>query len=203
MFNWFSFIILLFSLSIDTFIASVSISLSKIKVPFTSIFIICLINTLMLASSYLLGEKIYYLLPNYLIILLSSLPFLFLGFYKIFDAKPIPKKEKNHSFIQAIFYIFKSPEDAHAVDLDFSKTLSIKELVLLSISLSLDNLVAGFGLGMQSNSFSLVFIFNFLINFILFLIGNRLFLRITNYPINWSLISGLIFTCVGIYRIFS
>lgn len=202
MFYWISFIILLFSLSIDTFIAGISISLSKIKVPIFSIFIICFINTVMLASSYLLGERIFHLLPSYIIILLSSLPFLFLGFYKIFESKPIPKK-KNESFIQAIFYIFKSPEDAHTVDFDFSKTLSMKELVLLSISLSLDNLIAGVGLGMKSGSFFFMFIFNFLISFFLFLTGNRLFLKVTSYPINWSLISGVIFIFVGIYRIFS
>lgn len=203
MFYWFSFIILLLSLSIDTFIASVSISLSGIKVPIFSILIICFINTMMLASSYLLGDRIYHLLPNYMIILFSSLPFLFLGFYKIFESRPIPKKEKKESFIQAIFYIFKSPEDAHTVDFDFSKTLSIKELVLLSISLSLDNLIAGVGLGMKSGSFFFMFILNFLISFFLFLTGNRLFLKAANYSINWSFISGLIFIFVGIYRIFS
>lgn len=203
MFCWVSFIILLFSLSIDTFIASISISLSKIKVPLVSILTICFINTIMLASSYLFGEKICNLLPDYIIILLSSLPFLFLGFYKIFESKPISKREKNKSLIQAVFYIFKSPEDAHTIDFDFSKTLSIKELVLLSISLSLDNLIAGVGLGMKSVSFFLMFIFNFLISFFLFLTGNRLFLKATSYPINWSLISGIIFIFVGIYRIFS
>lgn len=203
MFYWISFIVLLFSLAIDTFIASVSISLSRIKVPIFSIFIICFINTIMLASSYLLGERIFHLLPSYIIVLLSSLPFLFLGFYKIFESKPIPKREKNESLIQAVFYIFKSPEDAHTVDLDFSKTLSMKELVLLSISLSLDNLIAGVGLGMKSGSFFFMFIFNFLISFFLFLTGNRLFLKATSYPINWSLISGIIFIFVGIYRIFS
>lgn len=203
MFYWLSFIILLFSLSIDTFIASVSISLSGIKVPIFSILIICFINTVMLTSSYLLGDRVYDLLPNYMIILLSSLPFLFLGFYKVFESRPIPKKEKRESFIHAIFYIFKSPEEAHTVDFDSSKTLSMKELILLSISLSLDNLIAGVGLGMKSGAFFFLFILNFFIGFFLFLIGNRLFLKTSNYSINWSFISGLIFIFVGIYRIFS
>lgn len=206
MFYWFSFIILLFSLSIDTFIAGVSIGLSKIKIPITSILIICFINTFMLACAYILGERLCFLLSNHLIIILSSLPFLLLGSYKILEARPnllVSKKQEKISFIKYIIHIFQYPESAYKVDLDFSKTLSMKELILLSISLSLDNLIAGLGLGVKVDSFFFLFILNYIISFLFLMIGNRLFFKFTNHSINWSFVSGIIFMIVGIYRIFS
>lgn len=207
MFFWFSFIILLFSLSIDTFIAGISIGLSKIKIPITSILIICFINTFMLVCSYLLGKRLYFLLSNHIIIiLLSSLPFILLGIYKILEAKPnvlISKNQEGLSFFHYIIYIFQCPESAYKVDLDFSKTLSMKELILLSVSLSLDNLIAGLGLDMKIDCFFFLFILNYMISFLLLIIGNRLFLKFTNYSVNWSFISGIVFIVVGIYRIFS
>lgn len=192
------FIFLILSLSIDVFIAGISLGISKIKTPIFSIFIICFINTFILTISYLLGEQLQCLFSNNWITILSATPFFILGFGKLFDFQSFSKINSSKS-LHCIFYIYQDPK---IVDLDFSKTLSMKELILLTVSLSFDNFAAGIGMGIKPYSVSFLFLCNLIISFLLFIIGNRLSLKLTKLRLNWSFIGGIILIIVGIYRIF-
>jgi putative Mn2+ efflux pump MntP len=182
-----SLFILICTISIDVFLAGFSIGCSKIKVPILVVLIICLINTLFLIVSALLGENLKYILSNYLI--------------NINSPKKDNKKKKNNKVLTKIKCIFKIYKEPSIADLDHSNSLSIKELSLLTFSFSLDSIAAGIGIGIKTYSISLLFSFNFVISTIFFIIGNRLFFKLEKLKFNWSLLSGLILIFVGIYRL--
>lgn len=199
-----SFWILLITLSLDTFIAGISMGMEKVKVPIYSIILLSLVGTFFLLISCLFGEQISYFLPSNYIKFISTSLFFILGIHKILDVlcKRIHTTQYKVHFsnFECILCIYHNPKVA---DLDHSKTLSIKELILLGTALSFDNLTVGLLLGLWSYSITLLIIFNFLISFFLFFIGSRLsyFLSNTNSE-RFTILSGFIFIMVGIYRIF-
>lgn len=192
--------ILIITLSLDTLIASISMGIEKIRVSIVSILILNTISSIFLAISCLCGNTILTLFNNNTISYLPNIIIILIGVSKII--KPVYKKitSKNNGFdIKGLFKIYYNPEKA---DLDNSKTLSIKEIILLSITLSFDNLIAGSSLGFCMNFINLIILFNFFFGSILFFILNRLFLRINlKSNIDISFISGIIFILVGISRI--
>lgn len=200
---YFELLILITTLSLDTLIAGISMGIEKIKVPFSSIFILNIISTFFLLISCLLGSQILNLFSYKIINYLPSIIFILLGISKLLE--PICKSKSSKgdtlkpSNIECIFQIYQNPLQA---DLDDSKTLSIKELVLLSVALSLDNFIVGIGLIHYISFLFLIVIFHFLFGIIGFYFCNHISLRVNiSNKINTSIMSGLIFILVGIFQI--
>lgn len=187
-----SFLFLLLSLSMDTFLAAVSFGISNIKVPIYSIITLSFINTLFLIIACFLGEYIKLWIPISMIRILSSFPFFILGYLKI-------KTSKNLFQDNNLISIYQRPQTA---DRDYNKKLSFSEMFFLAISLSIDNLTVGIGITIEENAYFYLFLLNFLLTLGAFLLGTILFSKFSYNSNKLSFISGIILIFVGIYRMF-
>lgn len=189
--------ILIIFLSLDTIIAGISMGIEKIKVTLLSSIILNTISTLFLIVSCYVGKYIIEILPSFISCNLSSFLFIILGINKLIEYL---KESKSSQSKNIIIKIFKEPTLASEIDLDNSKTLSIKELILLASALSIDNLIIGLGI---TNNILVFIILHFIIGIFLFIIFNRLFFKISFFRnINSSLLSSVIFIIIGIYHLF-
>lgn len=201
--HYISTVSLLLSLSIDFLIAGVTLALSNIKVPKKAIIFLSIINTSFLIISIIIGSIIIKYLNSYLIFLIPSFIFIILGIEKILEA--IIKKLQSKKYQLRIFntlFILQIYNNPNKIDLDKSKTLSIKELIILSLSLSMDNFVIVIGLSISSYSILFILISNLIISYLLFYLANRYFINFSKSKDNGTLISGIIFLIIGIYRLF-
>lgn len=203
MMHYISTVSLLLSLSIDFLIAGVTLALSNIKVPKKAIIFLSIINTSFLIISIIIGSIIIKYLNSNLIFLIPSFIFIILGIEKILET--IIKKLQSKKYQLRIFntlFILQIYNNPNKIDLDKSKTLSIKELIILSLSLSMDNFVIGIGLSISSYSILFILISNLIISYLLFYLANRYFINFSKSKDNGTLISGIIFLIIGIYRLF-
>lgn len=203
MMHYISTVSLLLSLSIDFLIAGVTLALSNIKVPKKAIIFLSIINTSFLIISIIIGSIIIKYLNSNLIFLIPSFIFIILGIEKILET--IIKKLQSKKYQLRIFntlFILQIYNNPNKIDLDKSKTLSIKELIILSLSLSMDNFVIGIGLSISSYSILFILISNLIISYLLFYLANRYFINFSKSKDNSTLISGIIFLIIGIYRLF-
>ena len=193
----------------DAFIASFSYGVNKIKIPLCSMLIINFVCTGILACSILIGN----LLSNFVDAFWANLICFFIlctiGLIKLFDSliKSVIRKHKNLnknikfklSSLHFIINIYADPEDA---DKDESKILSITEAILLAITLSLDSLTVGFGVGISGNNILLVIVFSLVTDFFALLFGQKIGKHLSkNNKLNISWLSGLIFICLGISKL--
>ncbi|AIY84333.1 MULTISPECIES: sporulation membrane protein YtaF [Bacillota] len=145
-------IILVFSLVIDSFVASIAYGADKIKIPNTYIIVMNIISAGILALSLLLGNYIEDILPSYLPKFISFSIFTILGIYKLFEGvfkkfmnkytnttKPLTFKLFDFKFALEVYL------DEKKADYDRSKNISLKESIYLAIALSIDSLAVGFG----------------------------------------------------------
>ena len=148
----FEALILVLSVSIDSFLASISYGTSKIKIPLRSALIIDIISSSMLGISLIIGG----ILQNYISLniakAISFVVLFFLGFYRLFESlfkSYINKKSKEVSPFKFKLFDFNFVLQVYAneikADFDKSKNLSSKESIYLAFALSLDSLAVGFG----------------------------------------------------------
>lgn len=133
-----TFLLLLFALSADTFTAGLSYSISKVRIPFLSIFLISLISGLMLSASFSLGELLLRFIPAGLVNLFSFCLLFLLALYKLYDALPGKTGSSKKLTTDAI------SEKVNYKDIAY---LSPPEAVLLAFLLSIDSISAGLGAG--------------------------------------------------------
>lgn len=145
-------LILVFSLIIDSFVASIAYGADKIKIPNLSVIIINIVSCLMLSISLLLGGYLENIMPEFLPKYISFFIFICLGIYKLFEGffkKYISKFSKLEKPLTFKLFDFKFALTVYAdetkADFDKSKKISIKESIYLSLALSIDSLAVGFG----------------------------------------------------------
>lgn len=145
-------LILVFSLIIDSFVASIAYGADKIKIPNLSVIIINIVSCLMLSISLLLGGYLENIMPEFLPKYISFFIFICLGIYKLFEGffkKYISKFSKLEKPLTFKLFDFKFALTVYAdetkADFDKSKKISIKESIYLSLALSIDSLAIGFG----------------------------------------------------------
>lgn len=204
MLYYISIISLLVSLSIDFLVAGISIGVSGIRVPKKSILFLSFTNTLFLVISFIFGNIISKYISSKIISLLPSIIFIIFGLEKVLETviHNLPHKKYHINIFNTVLVlqIYNNPSK---IDLDKSKTLSIKELIILALSLSLDNFVIGIGLCIFNYHLLFIIVSNLLISYFFFYIANRCFInfsKIKNADFSW--LSGLIFLIIGIYRLF-
>lgn len=144
-------ILLVLTLSVDAFVASIAYGNNEIKIPLSSILIINLVCSLFLGLSVFLGSSIKKFLPDNLATLLSFSILILLGIYYLLESfvKSYLRnktKDKNLKFkVFNIWIIVNVYIDETQADLDKSKNLDYKEALYLGAALSLDSLAVGFG----------------------------------------------------------
>ena len=193
MLYYISIISLLVSLSIDFLVAGISIGVSGIRVPKKSILFLSFTNTLFLVISFIFGNIISKYINSKIISLLPSIIFIIFGLEKVLETviHNLPHKKYHINIFNTVLVlqIYNNP--------------SIKELIILALSLSLDNFVIGIGLCIFNYHLLFIIVSNLLISYFFFYIANRCFInfsKIKNADFSW--LSGLIFLIIGIYRLF-
>ena len=203
-------LLLVLSVSLDSFIASISYGSSKIKIPFISALLVDIISSGMLGISLLFGS----LLQNYISINFAkifSFTILFLlGSFRLFEGllkSYINNKSRNSPPLTFKLFDFNFVLQVYAneikADFDKSKTLSYKEAVYLSFALSLDSLAVGFGSSLILINYTLVFITALTIGFIAILLGAHIGKKLVeNMKLNLSWLSGAMLIILAFLRVF-
>ena len=203
-------LLLVFSVTIDSFIASISYGNSKIKIPIISIFLIDIISSSMLALSLIIGGFLQDYISINIAKIFSFIILFLLGLYRLFEGilkSYINNKTKNSPPLKFKLFDFNIVLQVYAneikADLDKSKILSYKEAIVLSIALSFDSLAVGFGSSLISINYILVFFISIFIGFITILLGSYIgnkFSEITNLNLSW--LSGFMLVILAFLRIF-
>ncbi len=143
--------LLLVAVSIDAFSAGLSYGMNRVKIPFSSTFIMSAMSGTFLILSLLAGSFLQELLPQNFIKYFSFFILFILGLYRLFDTF-LPKTIEN-------------------VNKDDLTILSPKEAFWLGLALSLDNIAAGFGFQVGFLPPLLIFVTAVAVNFLIIRIG--------------------------------
>ena len=202
-------LLLVCSLCIDTFVASIAYGTDKIKIPFSSTIIINFTCSLFLAISLFVGSILKdFLNPNIATIISFCLLFL-LGVYRLFESffkkyikkcsdigVPLTFKIFDFKFVLQIY------ADEIKADYDNSKILTPKEALYLSVALSLDSLAVGFGSSLGNINYLEVLILSIIIGFIALSSGGYLGRKFAQkVDVNLSWLSGAMLIALSIMRV--
>lgn len=145
------------AISIDAFGAAFSYGTDNIKIPPRSSCIIHLLSLTFICIAVKSGAYISKYLSPHLINAISVCLLLILGTAKLFDGfikSALQKTEhckKDISFsLMSLKFILSVYADPKTADADCSKTLSPKEATVLAVTLSVDSLPIGVGIGLSS-----------------------------------------------------
>lgn len=202
-------LLLVSSLCIDSFVASLAYGASKIRIPPLCIIIINSVCTLTLACSFFIGSIFKSFLPNNIPIILGFLLLMILGIYRLFEYifksyifkcsksdTPLTFKLFDFNFVLQVY------ADEIKADFDKSKCLNIKESFYLAVALSLDSLTVGIGSSLCNINYLQVLILCFIVGVFLISIGvflGRKFAQKSHIELSW--VSGVLLIILAIIRI--
>jgi len=202
-------LLLVSSLCIDSFVASIAYGTSKIRIPTLSAIIINLVCTLTLACSLFIGSIFKSFLPGNLPATLGFLLLMAIGIYRLFEylfKAYISKYSKSNSPLTFKIFDFKFVLQVYAneikADFDNSKCLNVKESFYLALALSLDSLAVGFGSSLYSINYTQVLILCFIIGILSVSIGvflGRKFAQKLHLELSW--LSGVLLILLAIIRV--
>ena len=202
-------LLLVSSLCIDSFVASMAYGTSKIRIPFISTIIINLVCTITLGCSLLIGSIFKSFLPGNLPVVLGFLLLMALGIYRLFEyvfKSYISKCSKSDSPLTFKIFDFQFVLQVYAdeikADFDNSKCLNIKESFYLALALSLDSLAVGVGSSLGNINYIQVLILCFFIGIIAVSFGvflGRKFAQKLHFEFSW--LSGVLLIVLAIIRI--
>ena len=206
----FEIILLVLSVSIDSFIASISYGTNKIKIPLLSALIIDIISTFMLGFSLILGDILNNFISNSFAKYASFFLLLSLGLYRLFESifkSCINSKFKSNTPLKFKFLDFNFIIEVYGTetkaDFDNSKILSAKEAIYLALALSFDSLAVGFSTSLISINYTIVIILSLILGFILIILGSNIGEKLTLYSDkNYSWISGFMLILLSFLRFF-
>ncbi|ACD51282.1 sporulation membrane protein YtaF [Clostridium botulinum] len=201
-------ILLVSSICIDSFVASIAYGTSKIKIPPISALIINLVSTCTLAISLLLGAIVKKFLPGNMPMLIGFVLLMGLGIYRLFECifkSYISKCSQIDTPLTFKLFDFKFVLEVYAdetkADFDKSKTLSPKESFYLALALSLDSLAVGFGSSLTSINYIQVIILSFIIGFLAVSIGVIIGKKLAdNINVELSWLSGVLLIILAIIK---
>lgn len=202
-------LLLVSSLCIDSFVASIAYGTSKIHIPPLSAVIINLVCTLTLAFSLLLGSIVKSFLPGRLPTILGFVLLMTLGIYRLFEyifKSYISKQSKADAPLTFKIFDFNFVLQVYAdeikADFDKSKSLNSKESFYLALALSLDSIAVGFGSSLVTINYVQVLILCFIIGMCAVSIGvfiGRKFAEKLHFELSW--LSGLLLIALAVVRV--
>lgn len=203
-------LLLVSSVCIDAFVASIAYGTNKIKIPLSSAIVISLIGSLVLGVSLSLGSFITEFLPGKLPLIMSFCILFIIGIYRLFEVifknyiqkkskldKPLTFKVFDMQFVLQVY------ADETKADFDKSKILSLKEAFYLAFALSFDSLAVGFGSSLSGGSYIETVILCFIIGILAVTFGviiGKKILEKSNVNLSW--LSGLILIILATYKLF-
>lgn len=203
-------LLLVSSVCLDAFVASIAYGTNKIKIPFYSSVVISIIGSIFLGISLFLGNFIKDFLPGNLPILLSFCILMIIGIYRFFEGlfkNYITKKNKlNKPLTFKIFdlnFVLQVYADETKADFDNSKVLTIKESLYLASALSFDSIAVGFGESLGTNDYISSIVLCFIIGVLAVSLGQLLGKKlIEKSNLNLSWLSGIILMILAVKRLF-
>lgn len=202
-------LLLVSSICIDSFVASIAYGTSKIRIPPLSTIIINLVCTITLACSLFMGSVFKSFLPGNLPMILGFLLLMIIGIYRLFEYifkasiskcsnsdKPLTFKIFDFQFVLQVY------ANEIKADFDNSKCLNIKESFYLALALSLDSLAVGFGSSLCNINYLQVLTLCFIIGILSVSIGvfiGRKFAQKLHFELSW--LSGLLLIILAILRV--
>lgn len=201
-------LILVLSLCIDTFVASIAYGTDRIKIPMSSAFIINGVCTSFLAISLFFGSIFKDILSPSVASTLSFSLLMILGIYRLFESffkTYIHKASNLGAPLTFKIFDFKFVLEIYAnetkADYDKSKILTSKESLYLATALSLDSLAVGFGSSLGSVRYVEVIILSLVIGLISLICGISIGKKfIEKIDINLSWLSGAMLIALAIIR---
>ncbi|MGL5633579.1 MAG: sporulation membrane protein YtaF [Sarcina sp.] len=200
-----SVILFVLSASLDTFIVSLAYGAKKINIGFLSNFIISLISSSGTFLSMFLGYKLINIMSLTVSNLFGTIVLLILGVYFILDYK----KSQNSKTLEHLYE--NKPSSAKAiltfpeiVDIDKSGSIDLKEAIILSLALTLNNFALGLAASVTGLDITITTIFTFIFSFILIPLGMLASKKIKNkiFSEKCSLISGIIIIFLALIEVF-
>lgn len=204
-----SSLLLVLSISLDSFVASIAYGTNKIKIPFKSALIIDIVSALVLCFSLAIGSILKDFIPGNTAVIFSFIILLGLGVYRLFECifkgyivkrsnsqKPLTFKLFDFKFVMEVY------ADETKADFDNSKILSSKEAFYLSLALSLDSLAVGFGSSLIAVNIMEVMIICLIAGIIAISFGvfiGRKFVEKVNFDLSW--LSGVLLIILAFMRI--
>ncbi|MDD5794454.1 MAG: sporulation membrane protein YtaF [Clostridiales bacterium] len=202
--------LLIASVCIDAFIASMAYGTSKIKIPFTSSLLISFIGSFMLGISLFFGSFLKDFLPEKISIFFSFSVLMIIGIYKLFEGlfkafiRKGGKTDRPLKFkIFDINFVLQVYADEVKADFDKSKTLTLKEAFYLSIALSFDSLATGIAGSALIDSYILTIFLCFVMGIILIYVGVFIGTKLsekTNLDLSW--LSGFLLMLLAFSKFF-
>ncbi|HZJ76282.1 MAG TPA: sporulation membrane protein YtaF [Oscillospiraceae bacterium] len=200
-------LLLVFTLSLDAFVASIAYGTNKIEIPFISTVIINITCSSILALSLLLGSIVRKFIPENITLLIGFLILTFLGVFYLFQSliksyifkDPAQNKKVKLKISDLIINIYI---DETSADFNKSKNLNPKEALYLAIALSLDSLAIGFSSSLTGINYIQVIFFSLLYGIIAIQLGllvGRKLVEKSNFNISW--LSGIILIILAIMKI--
>jgi putative sporulation protein YtaF len=201
-------LILVSSLCIDTFVASIAYGTDRIKIPFYSNIVINLVCSLFLGISLTIGGFLKDFLSPTTASILSFVLLFSLGFFRLFESffkTYIQKFSNTGAPLTFKVFDFKFVLEIYAnetkADYDKSKKLTLKEAVYLAVALSLDSLAVGFGSSLVSINYLQVLILSFVVGTCCLFVGVHIGKKfIEKVDLNLSWLSGLMLIILAFIR---
>lgn len=205
--NFLSPCLLAISSNLDTLSVATSYGLKKINMTKSSVLLISIITSLGTFFSMYIGEFISRLFNLEIANIFGSVLLVFIGFYFLIEYIKAVKKNRGEDIS---YYVENSQkyndvlENPTIVDKDASGEIDIKESLILSFALTINNLSVGIASSITGVSISLSVFFNFIITILSIYLGHylgntylsKLFGKYSN------LISGVLLIILGIYELF-
>lgn len=201
-------IILVVALSLDAFAAGIAYGSDRIHVPWKAAFLISFVGSLFLVLSLGLGKWIQMQVNEHTARLISVMCLLILGIWKLLDYQIKTyinhhqklRKDIHFSISRLRFFItiYGNPS---AADEDESRSLSIKEALIVSATISLDSLVAGVGASDWNIPISAVAVLALIIGTVSVLSGYHIGYRLSKQK-TWDLswLSGVILIGLAFFK---
>ncbi len=202
-------ILLVFTLSLDAFVASIAYGTNKIKIPPLSLLIINTMCSAFLGLSLFLAYQIKKVVPENTAVLLSFFILFGLGVYYLFESivksylkKHFKSRENVKIKLFDIYFVVDVYIDEIKADLDQSKILETKEAFYLAIALSLDSLAVGFGSSLVSVNYLYIVALSFIMGMLSILSGLFLGTKIiekTKVELSW--LSGILLIILAVLKL--
>lgn len=197
------------ALSMDAFVASFAYGTNKVKIPFSSVTVINVICSAILAISLFFGSIASQFIPEELTHIICFLILFVLGMVKLSESIISSVVKKRGNFIKYLNFSFLGLNfnlgvSSNLEDESFKnkKVLSPSSAASLSIALSLDGLAVGFGAALvEANSLQIV-LFSLISDMVAVMlgcfIGNRVAEKIS---FNLSWLSGLLLMVLAFLKL--
>jgi putative sporulation protein YtaF len=203
-------LLLVASICIDSFVASMTYGSDRIKIPISSAIIISIISSFILGISLFFGGFIKDFLPNEFAIILSFLILMILGIYRFFEGilksfilKNIDLEKSLTIKLFHLKLVLQVYADETKADFDRSKVLTLKESIYLAFALSFDSLAVGFGSSLAMSNYCDIILLSLIVGIFSILsgvyLGKKLVEKTSCLP---SWLSGIILMILAGTRLF-